>query len=231
MTSATSLSIRGETLVLHPDRAVIWPRGDAVIVADTHFGKSSVFGRHGIAVPGGSDELDRARLASLLAATGMHRLMILGDFVHEPMDEGSQEARDIDAWTRSLVGVKIQVIAGNHDRGASSGWRGPIDWLDGECHEPPFRFVHDCSKPASLDDDAFSLSGHVHPVVALRGLRKRVARVPAFWLRKQGLILPSFGLFTGGYLIAPVEGEQVFAVGPDRVVPFPKSYPTRGRRS
>ncbi len=222
MSAAAAVTICNETLLLHPDRAVIWPRLRAAIVADTHFGKSSVFGRNGVAVPAGTDDIDRARLTRLLAEFDVRRLIVLGDFLHAPLDLGSQDARDMDMWKASLGGIEIRVIAGNHDRGISSGWRGSIDWIAGEHTEPPFRFVHDASGPPSAGSGAFfSLSGHVHPVVALKGLRKRAARVPVFWLRTNGMVLPSFGSFTGGYLISPAHGEQVFAVSSEQVVSFP----------
>ena len=220
MKGAAELNIHGETLWLHPERAVIWPRGRALIVADTHFGKSSALARHGLAIPAGSDERDRARLTQLVTEFSTGRLIILGDFLHEPLRPQSREAVEMQTWCESLRGTKIQVIAGNHDRGVSRGWRGSIEWIAGEYREPPFRFVHDDSKVAPAQP-GFSLSGHVHPVVALRGLRKRAGRVPAFWLRKQGLILPSFGLFTGGHLIVPTTGDRLFAVSPEQVVAFP----------
>jgi uncharacterized protein len=222
MSVVFSQDICGETLLLHPERAVIWPRLRTAIVADTHFGKSSVFGRNGFAVPAGTDDADRARLTRLVAEFGVRRLIVLGDFLHAPLDLESQEARDMEMWTASLGGIEIRVIAGNHDGGIARGWRGSIDWIAGEHTEPPFRFVHDASRAPSAGGSAsFCLSGHIHPVVALKGLRKRAARVPVFWLRAHGMVLPSFGLFTGGYLIAPAQGEQVFAVSSERVIPFP----------
>jgi uncharacterized protein len=220
MKGAVELRIHGETLWLHPERAVVWERGRALIVADTHFAKSSALARHGLAIPAGTDEGDRTRLTRLISEVSAKRLIILGDFLHEPIAPNSPEAVEMQRWCDSLRDTQIQVIAGNHDRGVSAGWRGSIEWIAGEQGEPPFRFIHDDSK-ISPGKPGFSVSGHVHPVVALRGLRKRSSRVPAFWLRKQGLILPSFGLFTGGYLIEPATGEQLFAVSPEQVVAFP----------
>lgn len=220
MNGAAELRILGETLWLHPGRAVIWPRHSAIIVADTHFGKSSALARHGLAIPAGSDGRDRARLSRLVSEFSASRLIILGDFLHEPLPLQSREAAEMQTWSESLGDTKIQVIAGNHDRGVSTGWRGYIEWITNEHREPPFRFIHNDSKH-STRRAVFSLSGHVHPVIALRGLRKRASRVPAFWLRKQGLILPSFGLFTGGHLITPAKGDRLFAVSPEQVVPFP----------
>ena len=86
-----SVTIHGERLVLHPERALIWPRRRTVIVADTHFGKSGYFGRHGMAVPAGSDEADRQRLSRLVTDVDARRLIILGDFLHAPLTAGSAD--------------------------------------------------------------------------------------------------------------------------------------------
>jgi DNA ligase-associated metallophosphoesterase len=209
------LVIRGEVLMLHPRRAVLWPRRQTVIVADTHFGKSSFFGHHGIPVPAGSDNEDRESLKQLVRESCAERLIILGDFLHAPMARDSLETRELDLWSRSLGSVQILVIAGNHDRGAARPWNS-IEWHDGELWEPPFRFVHEAMEPGGSHPD-FSISGHIHPVMKL-GLRRRPGlRVPVFWQRLGGLVLPSFGAFTGGFAIRPVPGEHLFAVGPTAV--------------
>jgi DNA ligase-associated metallophosphoesterase len=221
------ITVHGETLWLHPGRAVMWPARRTLIVADTHFGKSAVFGRHGVAVPAGTDGDDRERLRRLVAHTGAARLIILGDFLHAPLVAGSADARDLVAWAADLRDCEICVIAGNHDRGVVGGTGGtdaawpiramPWRWHERELIEPPFRFTHDAERGIE-DARLFSLSGHIHPVARLAGLRKRMPRVPIFWLRPSGLVLPSFGAFTGGYLVRPAAGDQVFAVGPERVV-------------
>jgi uncharacterized protein len=220
MSESAIVTIRNEQLLMHPDRAVIWPKAAAVIVADTHFGKSGVFNRNGLAVPGGTDEADLERLTRLIRASSSRRLIVLGDFLHAPLAPESHAARALEDWTRSLAGIHIQVIAGNHDRGTTTGWRGSIDWISGEHLEPPFRFVHDAGD-GTAHHEFFYLSGHVHPVASLQGLRKRAARVPVFWLRNSGLVLPSFGSFTGGYIVSAAQGERIFAVSPESVVPFP----------
>ena len=211
-----SLTVRGEELLLHPQRAALWPRRKTVIVADSHFGKSSFFGRHGIAVPAGSDDGDRDRLTRLVKESSAERLIILGDFLHAPIAADSREARDLDAWAQALAPVHILVIAGNHDRGAYRHFSPSIAWCESEWREPPFRFVHEASG-LKTDDQIFTLSGHVHPVMRLRAMRKESLRVPVFWQRKAGLILPSFGAFTGGYAVSPTAGERLFAVGPTAV--------------
>jgi metallophosphoesterase superfamily enzyme len=231
-----SLTIEGETLALHPERAVLWPARRTVIVADTHFGKSALFSRHGVAVPAGPDAHDRERLTRLVQDSRATRLIILGDFVHAPLDPASEDARDLDAWSRRLSSTGILVIAGNHDRGsAHSGIPAAMRWQSEDLLEPPFRFTHDADRgtaatgsfgPGEVGSEAvvagglFTLSGHIHPVVRLGDRRKPAPRVPIFWQRRHGLVLPSFGSFTGGYVVSPAEGDSVFAVGTERVVRF-----------
>ena len=82
--------------------------------------------------------------------------------------------------------------------------------------EPPFRFTHEASYRHDLNQ-AFTLSGHIHPVMRLRAMRKQRMRVPVFWQRSAGLVLPSFGSFTGGFVVRPTPGEHLFAVGPTAV--------------
>jgi uncharacterized protein len=235
--SVLPLTIQGETLLLHPERAVLWPARHTVIVADTHFGKSALFSRHGVAVPAGSDDHDRERLTRLVQGSAAKRLIVLGDFLHAPLDPASQDAQDLDAWSRRLGTTGILVIAGNHDRGGGHAWSpAAMHWQAEDLLEPPFRFTHDADRGKAADGGVgqgdvagggaidrgglFTLSGHIHPVVRLGERRKPAPRVPIFWQRRRGLVLPSFGSFTGGYAVSPEEGDSVFAVGTERVVRF-----------
>ncbi len=223
MTEGTvSVLIHGETLVFHPQRALLWPRRRTVIVADTHFGKSSHFARHGIAVPAGSDEADRQRITQLVKSADSLRLIILGDFVHAPLPLGSLECDRLQRWVEQLAGfLEIHVVSGNHDVGTSRTSLPSIQWWDTELIDFPFRFIHDAQRARTLDADAlFTLSGHIHPVKQLKKLGKSALRVPVFWQKASGLILPSFGLFTGGFAVVPAEGDHMFAVGPSGVVPL-----------
>ena len=216
-----SLLIGGEKLVLHPQRAVLWPRCHTVIVADTHFGKSGYFGRHGIAVPDGSDKADRQRLTQLVENSHARRLIILGDFLHAPLPVGGPEFDALHSWLRQLATfLDIHVVSGNHDIGVAKKSLSAVRWWDSEMLSPPFRFIHDAQRTRSVGDEdrLFTLSGHIHPVRRLKELGRNSLRVPVFWQRARGLILPSFGAFTGGFAVMPDKGDHMFAVGPSGVV-------------
>jgi uncharacterized protein len=214
------IDLHGETLWLHPARAVIWPRRRTAIVADTHFGKDDLFRRSGIAVPRGTTVEDLQRLCEL--ATLKHdehflieRILVLGDFLH-----GAAAAQDsfllaLKTWRQQHMHLSIEVIPGNHDRNFShplvnelAVWREPL------VLEPPFAFAH---TPADLPDNThYGFCGHIHPAIRLPAVNS--IKVPIFWQRSRYLVLPAFSQFTGGAIIRPTPTDQLFVVTPDRVI-------------
>jgi DNA ligase-associated metallophosphoesterase len=215
---APVLDVGGERLCLLPERAVFWARRRTLIVADTHFGKSALLRRQGMAVPAGSDAHDLQRLSRLLAATEARRLLVLGDFLHGALAAEDEAAAALVAWRDSVPATEIVIVAGNHDRGAAGAWRHTLAWLEGDLVEDGLRFTHDADRAAAVDRRPFTLSGHVHPVARLGGAKGGALRVPVFWRRQGGLVLPAFGVFTGGMLVRPDGADELFAAGAERVI-------------
>ena len=223
------IDLCGETLELHPDRALHWPRRRTLIVADVHLGKGAAFRRAGLAIPSGDTRRDLARLDALIAAFRPERLLVLGDLFHAPMQASEIWFDDVDAFRARHAGLALEVLRGNHDRAlhrVPPGWR--IDWHEGSRHEPPFVFAHE---PGD-DGRGYGMAGHLHPVLKLRSSTDRL-RMPVFWLRERHAVLPSFGGFTGGHPITRQAGERIYAVGPTGVLEIPAMAPRRraGSRS
>src|SRR5690349_2361179 len=78
----TEILLQGASLVLLPERAVWWPDRKTLVVADVHWGKSAHFRKHGIPMPGGTQDRDSLRLARLIREYGAERLVIAGDLFH-----------------------------------------------------------------------------------------------------------------------------------------------------
>jgi DNA ligase-associated metallophosphoesterase len=211
----------GEELLLDHRRALVWPRRRALLVADTHFGKSAVFRREGLAVPEGSDEHDLATLVALVRDHRASTLYILGDFVHGALPGIHGLYPRFNAWRRDL-GCELHVVLGNHDAHLERDLLRDVHWHR-RLELAPFELIHD-------PDDAgvgYFLCGHIHPVLTLAS-RADALRMPVFWQRADGLVLPSFGSMTGGHAISPQRGECVYAVGPERVTPVTRSALARG---
>jgi DNA ligase-associated metallophosphoesterase len=205
--------IAGEDVLLDSERAVYWPREKTLIVADVHLGKGSVFRRSGIAVPTGSTQHDLQRLASLIARHRARRLLVLGDLFHARLDDVEPWHAQFDAFRRQHTGLRIEVVQGNHDErsGAPPQWH--LNWLDAPHVEPPFALMHDAT-PSAL---GHALGGHVHPVFKLQTRRERL-RLPVFWLREALTVLPSFGVFTGGWEVRPHDGDRLVAAAAEGLV-------------
>jgi DNA ligase-associated metallophosphoesterase len=210
--NTTAIDLCGERLLLHPERALYWPRRRTLFVADTHLGKGSVFRRAGLAVPAGTSDDDLARLEQLVAERGAERLIVLGDFMHAPPMAGDCWPASVAAWLQAHRQLQVVVIAGNHDAGFRVPADWDIDWRHQAWDEPPFSYVHE----PTTETSAHALAGHWHPTVSLRDGRERV-RVPAFVLEAGLTVLPAFGRFTGGQVIEP-DGRTLYGVAGDRVL-------------
>src|SRR5262245_50195665 len=111
-----SVELRGERVLLHPSRAVIWPARATLLIADPHFGKDDIFRRAGIALPRGPAIADLQKLSELLAANSCTRLVILGDFVHGATRAGDSFLHAFRLWRQAHSQVTVDIVAGNHDR-------------------------------------------------------------------------------------------------------------------
>jgi DNA ligase-associated metallophosphoesterase len=225
MSAALPITLAGEPVMLDSRRALYWPGGGVLALADVHLGKGALLrsrdaaGRHTAA--------DIEEIADLLDDYRPQRLIFCGNPVH-PL------ARDNEAWLDALRGLRqrykdthFEIALGNDDSGAQL----PAD-LDISVAEritaPPFVFLHE---PEELTE-GYGIAGHWHPVTVLRGMGDALSQ-PVFWTRAGFAVLPAFGSFTGGMEAAPEPGDQLFAVSPQAVqaIPLPHSSSNASQRN
>src|SRR5829696_8973607 len=156
----------GERVRLHSERALHWPAGSTLFVADVHLGKAASFRAGGVPLPRGSTEADLARLASLLALTGAARLVVLGDFLHARAGRVAALDAAFKAWRAAHASLDLVLVRGNHDDRAGDP---PSDWGIEVVTEPhllaPFLACHMPMTPPT----GYALCGHLHPGVFVRG--------------------------------------------------------------
>jgi uncharacterized protein len=212
MADSFEVDIAGEPMRLLGDRAVHWPARDRLLIADLHLGKADVFRRAGIGLPAGGTLHDLERLASLLARTRATELWILGDVLHGAALP-SHWRRSWEDWRARHAPLRIVALAGNHD-GALQNAGLELDLAGAESEDAPFALRHEPRPHPTLH----VLCGHVHPMAALAGLRRRF---PAFWLRGNMTVLPAFSQFTAG--VAPLlsAGERLVACVEGEAIPLP----------
>jgi DNA ligase-associated metallophosphoesterase len=207
--------VTGERLVLMPERAVFWPETSTVLVADLHFGKAAFFRSKGFAVPAGTTADTLQRLGRVLEVTGAQRLIILGDILHARQEAQTGFQDQVSRW-RDQYPVEMWLVRGNHDRNAGdppANWR--IEVLEEPYRSGPFALCHVPSPVAG----AYTLAGHLHPVVRLEGMGRDRQTLPCFWMGTAVGVLPAFGSFTGSAIVQPERGDQVFVLAEANVVP------------
>ncbi len=220
----------GESILLHPQRALYWPARRTLLVADVHVGKEHTFGRTGIAIPGGISENTLRTLFALYDASGARQLIVLGDFMHAAPVASEGWLTTLSQQLTQRPDMIMRIVAGNHDK--SHGQRlidSRVLWHADPLEADPFVLQHEPTD----DPRGYVLSGHLHPAWRLSHARRSGVRAPVFWFRQHYAVLPSFGMFTGGASItADSAGDKLYMALDDGVIEVPASamHNRRNRR-
>ncbi|MGI9179195.1 MAG: ligase-associated DNA damage response endonuclease PdeM [Longimicrobiaceae bacterium] len=203
------IRVRGERLILLPERAIYWEGAATLLVADAHWGKAAAFRAGGIPVPRGTTLDGLARLDAMLERTGARRIVFLGDYLHAREGRAPATLRALAELRERNPEVELVLVRGNHARGAGD----PPPELGVACVEPPlieppFALAH---HPDPIDE-GYVLAGHLHPGVRLSGAGRQRERLPCFWFRSERAVLPAFGDFTGMADVTPAPKDRVFVV-------------------
>ena len=217
MNKTAAASIAGEDLVLCAERAIYWPRRELLLVADPHFAKAASFRALGVRAPVGTTARGLARLDQLITAHAPRRIAFLGDFLHAREGRNTETFATLAAWRETHAALEMRLVRGNHDRRAGDppGEVG-IACVDGPVIDPPFALAHHPVAVAS----GYVLAGHIHPCATLVGTARQRERLPCFWFGDRVGVLPAFGEFTGCASIQAAEGDAVWAVAEDCVMPI-----------
>lgn len=209
------VDLQGESLLLLPERALLWERTATLVVADAHLGKAAAFRAAGLPLPGGTTTETLNRLSAALARTAARRLLLLGDFFHARAGRAARTLAAIAAWRERHKDLEIVLVRGNHDRGAGDP---PCEW-GFACHdepwiEGPFAFRHHPQEEKA----GYVLAGHIHPAVSLSGMGGQREKLPCFLFGERIGLLPAFGDFTGGATVRPRRGDRVLVVAGAEVI-------------
>jgi DNA ligase-associated metallophosphoesterase len=211
--------IRGEHFILGGERTLFWEDQRTLIVADLHVGKTGHFRKSGINIPQSVYKDDLHRLLSQILFFKAEKLIRAGDLTH------SIANREMDLfrkWRKDFSLLDVHLAKGNHDI-LDNKW---YEEADINVHNDPyvigqFSFVHDIIKQKDADDhEHFVFSGHVHPLIIIRGRGKQSLRFPCFYFTHEYGILPAFSRFTGGYRIEPQKEDDVFAIVEREILPI-----------
>lgn len=212
---------RSHALELLAEKAIWDPERELLLVADLHLGKAEVFQGFGVPLPSDGDASTLNALLELVHRLRPMEVLVLGDLIHSRLGL-TEELRQKICALPELMGCRLTLIAGNHERGS---------WLEGLPLAPPHAVGPWWLSHAPMPREGWlNLCGHEHPVAVVGNSVDRL-RCPCFSFdpRNNRMVLPAFGKLTGGHPCA--FNEQVWLVADGQVIPWgPVASPLqRGR--
>lgn len=206
---------QGEKLHLLARKGIFWPKEKTLFVADPHFGKAATFRKVGIPVSEHTTEDDCNRLLQMIESTGANKLVFLGDFLHARQGKTGPVRTLLFQWREMCADVEILLIRGNHDLKSGDPW----PELSIKCLPEPFEMEKWACRHHPLENNNFPyLAGHIHPGYRMRGTGRGAIRDACFWVRKDSIVLPAFGSFTGLKNIMPSPLEDIYLTNNEDIV-------------
>jgi putative SbcD/Mre11-related phosphoesterase len=165
------------------------PDHAAAVIADVHLGYARAARRRGGYLPNAETAAAVARrVLALAGALGARRLVVAGDLRHSTRDADAAAHAEVAEFLDRLSALeRVDLVAGNHDRGAANmSARVSVGDVD-VVHEPPRE------APAR-----WTVCGHLHPSATVRDETGAGARYPCALVGPRVLVLPAFTEWAGG---------------------------------
>lgn len=215
--ATAEIALSGRTALCDPLGALYLPDSRTLIVSDLHLEKGAAFARRGQLLPPYDTEATLRLLERVLVRHDPGLVISLGDNFHDR--KGS--ALMPEPYRAMIYGMargrEWLWVNGNHDPDGTSGLPGQS--MD-EVHLDGLTFRHE-PKPGACPGE---VAGHLHPAATVRRREKSVRR-PCFACDGLRLIMPAFGVLTGGLDLSSAAFRPYFArkdliahlIGKDRI--------------
>ncbi|MCH8494168.1 MAG: metallophosphoesterase [Balneolales bacterium] len=242
------LQLNNQAVTLLPEKAMFLDKSEILLVADTHFGKSGTFRQAGVAAPIASNTDGVARLDQLIKRINPKRCIILGDFFHSRMNQSWKEVAawtlqqrnpvielvkgnhdildDLDYSRAGIVlhkeyldvdGFRLLHDSSEVQKTESSRADKQISPSLKEKVSDNIVSVTNKTQRTHIATH-FTISGHIHPGIRMKGYAKQSLMLPCFHLSKNGFLLPAFGTFTGLAEIRVTPDSRIFVPIPQEEV-------------
>ena len=212
-------NFKNQHLWLSPERAIYWEDEKALILSDSHFGKTGHFRKSGLPVPQNVFLEDLQRLFNLLQFYKPEKLIVVGDLFHS---KSNKEHLLFEKWRNDFTQLHISLVKGNHDI-LPKDWYKQISitvFTEELLRINTLAFIHDFAHIENFPqhEDAYFFTGHLHPGVAIRGKSRQHLSFPCFYFNEQFAVLPAFSKFSGLALIDKKKTDNVFAIVNDELI-------------
>lgn len=186
-----------------------------LLLADLHFGKAAHFRKSGIPIPEPIHDADLNQLKKLQDEYRPANTYFLGDLFHS---DWNIQWEYFKQFLEHFPTTEFHLVKGNHDI------LSPLAYRQSELkiHNEPLTLgslILSHEPMEFIPEGHLNLCGHIHPGVRLTGKARQSVRIPCFYLSGLRLILPAFGNFTGLAMVKPKNGDQIWGITPEKIIP------------
>ncbi|TCL75531.1 putative phosphoesterase [Rhizobium sp. BK251] len=183
-------AVHGVAAICDPLGALYLQDAGILVVSDLHLEKGAAFARRGMMLPPYDTLATLSLLAALVSRYDPRLVISLGDNFHDRVGSEHLPEAFRTAICEMARGREWIWINGNHDPD------GTVD-LPGTCadeiHYAGLTFRHEPRNGLQKGE----IAGHLHPSATVRRREKSVRR-PCFATDGSRLLMPAFGVMTGG---------------------------------
>ena len=210
------VSLLHQELELLREKALWIEKHKILLIADIHLGKAAHFRKAGLPIPEEVHAQDFTILNQLIHSLGPERIYFLGDLFHSSWN---QQWPVFESFVRKYSSISFLLIKGNHDIMLEKIYlHSSLIIQDSPVKIENLLFSHEPME--EIPEGYLNICGHLHPGIALKTATKQKLRLPVFYFSKNTLILPSFGNFTGKFMIQPKAEDLVWGVSENLVFPI-----------
>ncbi len=210
------IQLKGHLLDFLPEKALWWPTEKILFISDVHLGKIEHFRLSGIPLPQNAAQQTLSLIIQLLDTYRPYVVYFLGDLFHSVYNNSVE---DTLTCFNNYSHIQFVLISGNHDVLQAEVYdRLGIAVLK-DLILADFLLTHEPSD--ILDEGLINLCGHIHPGVRIHGRGRQSLSLPCFYFKKNTMILPAFGYFTGKAIMENSTGAEIYAIGDGHVFKIP----------
>ena len=207
------IRLRGQTFRLLPQKAIFWVEEKMLLIGDLHLGKVTHFRKAGIAIPSVAYGNNFTRLDEMILSNHVEKILLLGDLFH---NRHNIEWTVFSAWRKKYPQIEIQIALGNHDILPRDLFEETNIIVNTEIQIGAFLFSHHPLEKA--EQGLYRFCGHVHPVFCLKSKARQSIKLPCFVFDEYQAILPSFGVFTGGFEMKAMTLRHIYVVAENKIL-------------
>ena len=175
-------------LQINKEGILFWLEKEIAIVSDLHLEKGSSFASTGQFIPPYDSEETLKKLLNVIDNYKVKKVILLGDTFHDKDAFHRMSSKVRFLFEELIKNYEVIFILGNHDN------KMKIDSINfyQEYDVDNVRFIHE-----AVQENINQISGHYHPVASIKVSSKKITSKCLIHTNNH-IILPSFGVFTGG---------------------------------